>query len=154
MPRTTDEQSDRRRVLVKLLEEHRIARQAELVDLLRREGFNATQSSISRDLRDLGVSKSKTGYTLPQPANHRQERELRQLGEYIRAIRPAGPNLIVIATAAGAAQRVALTLDRTQWPDIVGTLSGDDTIFIATAAAAPQRRLLARLREAFGTPRR
>ncbi len=154
MPRTTDEQSDRRRVLVKLLTGNQIVRQSELVELLRREGFNATQSSISRDLRDLGVSKSKSGYQLPSPANQDQERELKLLAEYIRAIRAAGPNLIVIATAAGAAQRVALTLDRTQWPDIVGTLSGDDTIFIATAASAPQRRLLARLREAFGNQSR
>lgn len=154
MPRTTDEQSDRRRILAKLLAGNQIVRQAELVELLRNEGFNATQSSISRDLRDLGVSKSKDGYQLPSPANQDQERELKRFSEYIRAIRAAGPNLIVIATAAGTAQRVALTLDRTQWPDIVGTLSGDDTIFIATAAAAPQRRLLARLREAFGNQSR
>jgi transcriptional regulator of arginine metabolism len=55
--------------------------------------------------------------------------------------------MLVITTAIGAAQRVALTLDRIDWPEIVGTLSGDDTIFIATTGAAPLRRLSSRLRQ-------
>ena len=56
-----------------------------------------------------------------------------------------GPNLLVITTAIGAAQRVCVTLDRANWPEVVGTISGDDTIFVATAGAGAQRRLNARL---------
>ena len=57
------------------------------------------------------------------------------------------PNLLVIATAVGAAQRVCVTLDRAGWPEVVGTISGDDTIFVATTGAGAQRRLVARLQE-------
>jgi transcriptional regulator of arginine metabolism len=57
--------------------------------------------------------------------------------------------VLVVRTAVGAAQRVAVTLDRINWPEIVGTVSGDDTIFIATASAAQQRRLRSRLRQSF-----
>ena len=149
MPSSGTTQTERRKVLVRLLQQHRVRRQSELVKLLESEGFTATQSSISRDLRDLGVAKLKSGYQLPASADGANEAELNLLKDYVREIRAAGPNLIVVATAVGAAQRVALTLDRTRWPDIVGTLSGDDTIFVATTGPAAQRRLLARLREAF-----
>ncbi|MEE8236036.1 MAG: hypothetical protein V3R53_04515, partial [Gammaproteobacteria bacterium] len=64
-------------------------------------------------------------------------------------IQAAGPNLTVIKTAIGAAQRVAVFLDRSGWPEIVGTLSGDDTIFIATRNGQAQRRLRTRLRSSF-----
>ena len=67
--------------------------------------------------------------------------------EFVRAVAPAGPNLLVVRTAIGAAQRVALTLDRLNWPEIVGTLSGDDTIFIATTTLANQRRVQRRLQD-------
>ena len=63
----------------------------------------------------------------------------------MRETAPAGNNLLVVKTAIGAAQRVAFELDRSGWPEIVGTLSGDDTIFIATAGAAANRRLQRRL---------
>ena len=150
MPSSESAQTERRKALVGLLRSHQIRRQVELVEMLNQQGYPATQSSVSRDLRDLGVAKLKTGYQLPEAADRVNETELELLRDYVREISPAGPNLIVVATAVGAAQRVALTLDRTQWPDIVGTLSGDDTIFVATSGPASQRRLLARLREAFG----
>jgi transcriptional regulator of arginine metabolism len=70
-----------------------------------------------------------------------------EIAEFVRDIRAAGANLVVVTTAVGAAQRVAVTLDRANWPEIVGTLSGDDTIFIATAGSAQQRRLRARLKQ-------
>ncbi len=147
MPTASAQQHDRRRAIARLLERHAIHRQAELVQLLRVEGFNATQSSVSRDLRDLGAAKLKTGYSLPERHRGSNERELRLVAEFVREVRAAGPNLLVINTAVGAAQRVAVTLDRISWPEIVGTLSGDDTIFVATTGAAQQRRLTARLRE-------
>jgi transcriptional regulator of arginine metabolism len=68
------------------------------------------------------------------------------LAEFVRDIRAAGGNLTVVKTAEGAAQRVALYLDRSGWAEIVGTVSGDDTIFVATRNGGEQKRLLARLR--------
>jgi transcriptional regulator of arginine metabolism len=63
----------------------------------------------------------------------------------LRKISPAGPNLLVIRTAIGAAQRVALALDRSDWPEMVGNIGGDDTVFVATESALAQRKLIARI---------
>ena len=145
---TANNQQLRRRAIAELLESHVIRRQAELVLLLRARGFDATQSSISRDLRDLGAAKLQAGYRLSDPRDGINRQALRSVAEFLRDIRSAGPNLVVVSTAIGAAPRVALTLDRANWPEVVGTLSGDDTIFIATAGAEYQRRLSARLRDA------
>ena len=65
---------------------------------------------------------------------------------FIRDIQTAGPNLTVIQTATGAAARVALSLDRSNWPEIVGTISGDDTIFVASKTAGDQKQLMSKLR--------
>ena len=63
----------------------------------------------------------------------------------MRSIAPAGSNLLVIHTGTGAAQRVALALDRSGWPGMVGTIAGDDTIFVATESAHAQKTLIARI---------
>jgi transcriptional regulator of arginine metabolism len=147
MPTAPIHQHERRRVIARLLAQHSISRQSELVELLKAEGFTATQSSVSRDLRDLGAAKLRNGYSLPERREVGNGQALAQVAEFVREIRSAGPHLLVITTAVGAASRVAVTLDRIEWPEIVGTLSGDDTIFVATAGATQQRRLRARLRE-------
>ena len=144
---TLSNQQRRRRAIAELLRSHVIRRQSELVRLLRAKGLEATQSSISRDLRDLGVAKLTVGYSLPEPARGNNADALRPVAGFVRDIRAAGPNLLVIATATGAAQRVCVTLDRAGWPEVVGTISGDDTIFVATPGAGTQHRLVARLQE-------
>jgi transcriptional regulator of arginine metabolism len=148
MPSAIVEQNERRRAITRLLTDHVVNRQAELVELLRAEGYPATQSSVSRDLRDLGVAKLKSGYSLLDSDDSDDEDDdesLQVIAESVRDIRQAGPNLLVIVTAIGAAQRVAVMLDRTGWSEIVGTLSGDDTIFVATIGLSEQRRLKSRL---------
>jgi transcriptional regulator of arginine metabolism len=151
MPSDTLEQNERRQAIARLLAEHVVNRQTELVELLRAEGYPATQSSVSRDLRDLGAAKLQKGYALPHVAvvtdTAGDEESLRLVAEFVREMRTAGPNLLVIGTAVGAAQRVAVMLDRLRWPEIVGTLSGDDTIFVATLDSNHQRRLKTRLRQ-------
>lgn len=147
MPSATAEQRNERRfVIAKLLRDHAIERQSELVALLKLQGFDATQSSVSRDLKDMGAVKLKKGYSLPEAEPAGNGNAMQEVAEFVRDIRAAGANLVVVTTAIGAAQRVAVTLDRANWPEIVGTLSGDDTIFIATASSAQQRRLRARLK--------
>jgi transcriptional regulator of arginine metabolism len=149
MPSATLEQNERRRAIARLLAEHVVNRQAELVELLRAEGYLATQSSVSRDLRDLGATKLRNGYALPKHADSADDDDeaLAVVTEFVRDIRSAGPNVLVVMTAVGAAQRVAVMLDRSGWPEIVGTVSGDDTIFVATLGASEQRRLKNRLRQ-------
>lgn len=148
MPSATAEQRNERRfAIAKLLRENEIERQSELVALLCAHGFSATQSSVSRDLKDMGAVKLKKGYSLPEDEPAGNGASLREIAEFVREIRAAGPNLLVLKTPIGAAQRVAVTLDRISWPKVVGTLSGDDTIFIATASAAQQRKLRSRLKQ-------
>jgi len=95
----------------------------------------------------LGVAKLNNGYSLPEHSELRNAQSMSMVAEIVRDLRSAGPNLLVITTAVGAAQRVAVMLDRIAWPEVIGTLSGDDTIFIATTNASQQRRLRGRLRQ-------
>jgi len=146
MPAETKLRDRRRAAILEILRERPVERQTALVDLLRQKGFDATQSSVSRDLRQLGVAKLDQGYAPPEStADNGPDEPV--FGEFIRAIQAAGTNLTVIKTAVGAAQRVAVCLDRAGWPEIIGTVSGDDTIFVATGGGSEQRRLIARLRE-------
>jgi transcriptional regulator of arginine metabolism len=142
----------RRTAIVRLLRHSPVRRQQELVRLLRREGHAATQSSISRDLRELGVLKHAEGYVLPDSAEiaARTQADFGTVAQFVREIRTAGPSITVLKTTIGAAQSVAAALDKAGWDEVVGTVSGDDTMFIATADARAQARVLALLREAFG----
>jgi transcriptional regulator of arginine metabolism len=141
----------RQRAIVSILRGRRVVRQAELVRLLRERGIPATQSSVSRDLQQLGIAKLDSGYRPAAPNEAPPlDPDARLLAAQVRDVRTAGSNLTVVRTAEGAAQRVALLLDRSGWPEIVGTVSGDDTIFVATRGVAEQRRLAQRLRTMLG----
>ena len=142
-------QTLRRAALVRILRQSPVGRQAELVRLLRREGFEATQSSVSRDLRDLGVAKAADRYLLPEVEDALSPSHFESVRTFVKNCRGAGPTLTVIRTTTGAAQSVALAIDKARWTEVVGTLAGDDTIFIACDSARGQRRLLERLRTTF-----
>jgi len=144
MPNAHSDQDERRRTIRELLGKGPVPTQQLLVTELARRGFTATQSSVSRDLREIGAVKTARGYEL-EPGNVAEMPELSAVGEFVRAILPAGPHLLVLRTAIGAAQRVALALDRAGWPEIVGNIGGDDTVFVATDSANHQKILAARL---------
>lgn len=135
---------NRREAIRQLLSAGPAKTQASLVGALQAQGYSATQSSVSRDLRELGALKTANGYQLPE--EHLQgDARMAEVANLIRGTHAAGPNLLVIKTAIGAAQRVALAFDRCGWPEIVGTIAGDDTIFIATDSGASQKNLVARI---------
>ncbi|NOX70107.1 MAG: arginine repressor [Gammaproteobacteria bacterium] len=144
MPNNAQSQAERRDTLRGLLLGGPAATQRSLVEALTERGFDATQSSVSRDLKDLGAVKTPQGYELP-PADITGDDEVAKVADLIRELQSAGPNLLVIKTAIGAAQRVALALDRSSWSEIVGNVGGDDTILAATTNAAAQRRAIARI---------
>jgi len=79
------------------------------------------------------------------PGNPDLHDAMHNVAEFLREIRPAGPNLTVIRTAIGAAQRVALALDRSAWPGMIGNIGGDDTVFVATDTATSQKILIAKI---------
>ena len=139
----------RRILLAKIIREQHVGRQTELVELLRKSGHVATQSSVSRDLRELGVAKLGDRYVLPDNAAQPRN-DFAALRPFVNARLTAGDNLTVLKTAVGSAQSVAVAIDSARWPEVVGTISGDDTIFIATAGAREQRQLGDRLLELFG----
>jgi transcriptional regulator of arginine metabolism len=143
------QQLERRGAIVRILREGLVRKQQDLVRLLKRAGHEVTQSSISRDLRDLGVLKARGRYVLPPDELSRANGDFGTLTQFVRALRRAGPSLTVLRTTIGAAQSVAVAIDRAEWPEVAGTLSGDDTIFIATANARAQDELIARLRGLF-----
>ena len=147
MPPTSQEQLQRREAIRDLLAQGPAATQAFLVRALEDRGFVATQSSVSRDLRELGAVKTPGGYELPA-AGSADSAEVAAVADLLRSISPAGSNLLVIHTGTGAAQRVALALDRSGWPGMVGTIAGDDTIFVATESAHAQKTLIARIEKA------
>ncbi len=147
MPQSSTEQSERRRAIRELLSKGPVDTQQLLVELLSSRGLAATQSSVSRDLRDLGAVKTAEGYSLPG-GDRDGEEELKRVSSLFRSMTPAGANLLVIRTAIGAAQRVALALDRTDWPEIVGNIGGDDTVFVATPSSSAQKQLIMKIERA------
>jgi len=143
-------QNQRRDAIVRILRMGAVGRQAELVELLHREGFDATQSSVSRDLRELGVVKGADRYLLPAAEDALTPSHFEDVRSFMKGYRAAGPTLTVLRTTTGAAQSVAIAIDKAHWPEIVGTIAGDDTIFIATESMRAQRRLHDHLRSTFG----
>jgi transcriptional regulator of arginine metabolism len=139
----------RRSVLAKIIREQSVGRQTELVAMLRKHGHVATQSSVSRDLRELGVAKMGDRYVLPEAAVPAKN-DFSSLKQFVNARLTAGTNLTVLKTTIGSAQSVAVAIDTARWPEVIGTISGDDTIFIATAGAREQRKLELRLLALFG----
>jgi len=146
---TDTQQAERRDAIMRILRGGSVRNQQDLVRLLKKEGHEVTQSSVSRDLRDLGVLKAAAGYVLPPEESSRTNGDFRQLLQFFRGFKAAGPCLTVLRTTIGAAQSVAVAIDKAEWPEVVGTISGDDTIFIATNGASAQAKLDERLRSLF-----
>ena len=134
--------ADRQDAILKLIGAMRIARQAELVQTLRDHGFEVTQASVSRDLEELGIVKLNGAYSQP-------ERVGNAFGIGLISIEPAGDGLIVAKTYSGLASASAVRIDSARIDDVVGTIAGDDTIFIAVKGQKEQRAVIKRLWELF-----
>lgn len=129
----TPPRKDRHRAILELVGAHRIASQEELREQLSRRGFRVTQATLSRDLKDLRVAKI-TGsdglprYAVPEEGEPGPPLE-RLLPTLFRSAEGVG-NLLVVKTRSGGAQPVALGIDREGWPEVLGTIAGDDTILV------------------------
>jgi transcriptional regulator of arginine metabolism len=148
---TDRQQMDRRNAILRILRGGTVRRQSYLAQLLKSDGFEVTQSSVSRDLRELGVLKASGRYLVPPDEISRANGDFGALAQFVRTVRTAGASITVIRTTIGAAPSVAVALDKAEWPEVVGTISGDDTIFLATADVAAQQRLIERLNLLFRT---
>ncbi|MCC6435739.1 MAG: arginine repressor [Acidimicrobiales bacterium] len=135
--------AQRQHRVARLLEQHSIASQSQLVELLAEEGVAATQATVSRDLEDLGAVKvrvrgGEATYAIPelpteQVAPHEHLR--RVLGEWVVEVAASG-NLVVLRTPPGSAHVVASALDRSGLDGVLGTVAGDDTLLVVVAEGA------------------
>jgi transcriptional regulator of arginine metabolism len=138
----------RQRAVLDVLKHGSIASQEDLQRLLRKRGFKVGQATLSRDIRDLNLSKTSHGYSLPQGdgAGIALPPVSRLVREFVLDVRCA-QNLLVIKTIVGSAQPVAAALDETDWPQVVGTIAGDDTILIVCPDRDEARKLAGRIEE-------
>jgi transcriptional regulator of arginine metabolism len=141
---------DRKKRQLKLLElvaTRPIQTQEELAEALAQEGWEVNQSSISRDISQLGLVKIDGVYRRPAATRlvHIADPNERRLVESVLTVETAGSALLVLHTPPGEAQRAGNALDLLAWPEIVGTIAGDDTIFIAVVDSAAQQTLHRRL---------
>jgi transcriptional regulator of arginine metabolism len=146
----------RRARIAALIGSNQVWSQQELATLLkRREGIAVTQATLSRDLTELAVVKGPNGYMMPGtspslPAGDREAMLATALRQHLVSVARGG-TLVVLRTPSGHANSLAVEIDRTGLPGALGTIAGDDTIFIAAAdqeAAAALARTLQRLSRA------
>ncbi|HKO99390.1 MAG TPA: hypothetical protein VJU86_20490 [Pyrinomonadaceae bacterium] len=132
----------RQRKLLSLIKAKPFGTQAELRDSLERAGVPATQSSLSRDMEELGIVKHRGHYTVPKSDG--------AAARGLLGLELAGDNLVVARTEPGLASAVAVAIDGAALEDIVGTIAGEDTIFIAVRDAKSQRSTMKEIWEIFG----
>lgn len=135
------EKERRQSAILKLVRKDEVRNQNELVRSLVAQGFEVTQASISRDTRELGLVKLGGKYRLPGELRPRRM-EAPPAARILTGAVPVGANLIVARTPPGGAQMAASFLDSARRPELVGSVAGDDTIFIAVKGRADQGRLL------------
>lgn len=135
-------QKERRQTeILKLINSKQIGRQEELVELLIRQNFAVNQSSVSRDLDELGIIKIGRFYAAPS--------KLRSDVFGLQTIETAGDCLVVAKCGAGLASAVAVKIDAAQISEIVGTIAGGDTIFIAVKSKEHQKAAIKKIWETF-----
>lgn len=142
----------RQRKIIELVEQYEIETQEELAELLQKEGVVATQATISRDIRELKLSKvtnieGKQKYSvLRQEDNYLLDKYIRVLREGFISMAQA-QNILVVKTVSGMAMAVAAAIDGLKYPEIVGSIAGDDTIMVAVKSTEETTVLIRKIKE-------
>jgi transcriptional regulator of arginine metabolism len=132
--------ADRQKAIIEIISTGDVARQDELSSLLLEKGYQVTQASISRDFEELGITKVAGRYSMPRKSfGHSAHEQI--------TLTPAGENLIVAKCFPGLASAMAVRIDAAPIPEIIGTIAGDDTIFIAVTDAAAQKTVIRKILE-------
>ena len=147
---------DRQRLIASVVGRRRVGSQHELQDALRSAGCEVTQATISRDIRELGLEKSRDvlgrpRYVLPERGSRSDPRELLEavLAQFgLRAMQ--AQNIVVVQSELGSAPAIARALDRVEHVKVVGTLAGDDTCLVITRDGAEAKSVAAELSAAIG----
>ena len=135
------QKEQRQNAILKLIGEANLSRQEEFAEYLEKQGFAVNQSSVSRDLDELGIVKVGKHYALPTKS--------RTNAFGLSSVETAGDCLIVAKCQAGSASAVAVRIDAAQIAEIVGTIAGDDTIFIAVKSREFQKTAVGKIWEMF-----
>jgi transcriptional regulator of arginine metabolism len=149
--------TQRQHRITRLLESHAVTSQAQLVELLSAEGMDATQTTVSRDLEELGALKvrvpgGETVYALPELPVHQvapEDHLRRVLGEWVAEVAHS-VNLVVLRTPPGSAHVVGSALDRSGFEGIIGTVAGDDTVLVVATEEVGGATMARRLAEIAG----
>jgi len=139
----------RRKAILDVLRKGPVSSQEDLQRAVSRLGFAVGQATLSRDIREMGLVKGGHGYTLPEAGQGptlMPPSVFRLVQDFLLEIREA-QNLLVLKTKVGSAQPVAAGLDAETWPEILGTIAGDDTVLVISSDAKSARRLAIRIRE-------
>lgn len=157
MPLQFVSKQTRQEMVLEIIRSHEVRNQLELIKMLEERGVAATQSSISRDIHDLSIAKMDGRYVVAVlPVSDKNAGgngpATRQNRALVEAMTPAGPNLLVVKASDGGATSLSLSIDRARWPEVLGTVSSDDTVFVATVGKREQLRLMARLEEFMEKP--
>ena len=148
--------TQRHAAILKIVRSGKVASQEQLRELLRAEGFDVTQATLSRDIRELGLAK----VAAPDGGSHYAPPEAGaairpHLGQLLPAVLVSvdgvGP-LLVVKTPAGGAQALGLALDAAGWTEIIGTIAGDDAVLVITKSERARRAVQTRIKELAGIP--
>jgi transcriptional regulator of arginine metabolism len=150
--------TQRHAAILKIVRSERVASQEQLRELLQAEGFDVTQATLSRDIRELGLAKvaappdGGSHYAPPSEAGAGIRPHLAQLlPAVLVSVEGVGP-LLVVKTPAGGAQGLGLALDAAGWAEIIGTIAGDDAVLVITKGERARRAVQSRLKELAGLP--
>ena len=149
--------TQRHAAIVRIVRRDTVGSQEQLRELLRAEGFDVTQATLSRDIRELGLAKvaapdGGSHYAPPPEGAAGVRPSLEQLLPTMLVSADGVGPLLVLKTATGAAQPLALALDGAGWNEIIGTIAGDDAILVISRSERARRAVGVRLRELAGLP--
>jgi transcriptional regulator of arginine metabolism len=148
--------AQRHAAILRLVREHAVPSQERLRELLAHAGFDVTQATLSRDIHELGLLKQPgaggtPGYAAPADETVLAPTLAGFLSSLLLRSDGVGP-LLVLRTPTGGANALAAALDHEGWPEVLGSLAGDDTVLVVTRSPAARRRLARRLAD-FSAPR-
>jgi transcriptional regulator of arginine metabolism len=148
--------TSRQRAILDIIYSNTIETQDELVDILKSQGINVTQATVSRDIKELKIAKAimrdgRYAYaadpftSVPHPEAPVSEQFTNLFGSGYKSS-DYSSNIVIIKTAAGMASPFALAIDQMKWPEVLGTVAGDDTILIVTKSPAASAELVKRFK--------
>lgn len=138
---------NRQEAILRVISQYEVETQQELAHRLKEEGFEVTQATVSRDIRDMKLSKMPTGEGHQKYVRfHNDEKHLS--GKYVNVLKEGfvsidmAQNILVVKTVSGMAMAVAAAIDAMKYPEIVGTIAGDDTIMMAVRTVEDTKSLM------------